>query len=116
MVGSADKVAGFALGALLDGDRDASRVSEQVSREFWNAARACLAEVSRAPDKREALAGLIRKLRPEPRTLDALPEAARLLLQAPSKRSKSRSTRAVDPDLLAMLKRLAARSSETNPA
>jgi hypothetical protein len=119
VVGSADKVAGFALGALLDGDRDASGIRAQVAPELCEAVRACLAEVSRAQDKHGALAALIRKLRPEPRAFDALPEAARRLLQAaqPTRStSKTGWAHGVYPDLLAMLKRLAAQLDEKTPA
>ncbi len=118
MEGSADKVAGFALGALLDGDRDAAGVTGQVADAFHAEVRSRLTDVSRAEDKREAVAALIGKLRPQPRTLDGLPHSVRTLLEpARLKRSASKreQTPGVDPDLLAMLKRLAARLAEARP-
>ncbi len=113
VLGSADKVAGFALGALLDGDRDASQVTDQIPRAFHDAVRTCLADVSGSADKRESLAVLIRKVRPTAHTHDALPQTERTRLE-PAYRvraSKVQSARAIDPDLTAMLKRLAAQPS-----
>lgn len=111
---SPDKVAGFALGALLAGDREAATVEQQLPAAFHAAVRARLAEVQSASDaqgKREALATLIARVRPEPASLHTLPRAAQALLQRTNTRgtNRLRSDYQLDADLVAMLKRLAAR-------
>lgn len=114
MTGANGKVAGFALGALLDGDRDATAVADHVAPSFLAAVRACLAEVGSAPGKRNALALLVGRVRPEPDPdmLARLPSRARNLLRSGRRRRGTPATQAncaIDPDLVALLRRLAAR-------
>jgi len=111
-MGSPDNVAGFALGALLDGDRDASQVCAQVDAVFHSAVVARLSEIGASADKREALAKLVRDVRPEPTSFEALPAAAQVAFQrtlTKRHRGASRPGPAIDADLTAALKRLAAR-------
>lgn len=112
MGGSDDEVAGFALGALLhDGERGETWANV-ISGEFAERVRACLRDVRSAPDKRAALAELIARVRPAQPDMSALPALARAQL-VPGARKEPRPTRrngyVADPDLLAMLQRLAPR-------
>ena len=106
-------MAGFALGALLDRGGQASDVEAQVPQGFYQAVRARLAEVSAAGDKRAALATLIQQVRPVATTYERLPRAARALLEPAKRQSRSAgSPVASAQDMLALLKRLAARLDE----
>jgi len=111
-MGSPDNVAGFALGALLDGDRDASQVRMQVDAAFHEAVVARLSEIGASADKREAVANLVRAVRPEPTSFEALPAATQAHFRRTlTKRPRGAAPRgaAIDAELSAVLKRLAAR-------
>jgi len=103
VMGSPDKVAGFALGALLDGDRDASRIRAQITEPFHTAVAARLAAIGASADKREALSALIRHVRPERAISNDLPTAARALLE---RAARGKGATQDCPDLVAMLRRL----------
>jgi len=105
-------VAGFALGALLDGSASEESWASSVTPALAARVRACLLSVRGAPDKRAALAALIERVRPNAGDLSVLPELARAqLLPASSQRRKLplRANYTPDPALLTMLRRLSAK-------
>lgn len=119
MTWSREKTAGFALAALLSGDRDLSRSEVGLCEGARREVRARLAQIPRAngAEKTESVRALAALVKPPLRGTFELPERARALLArvVPRELGKSwleraplvRSDYQVEPGLVRALERVA---------